>query len=104
MLVLGTHTALSELLGIDGRGEVETPGVAGGGVLPVHEALAGLAYPRSWDKNIGLQIETNQPRHEKFEDDIRLPMTSKVMIDTHRGLTELVQDTANRGARALLDI
>jgi hypothetical protein len=43
-----THTTLSELLGVDGGGEVESPGVAGGGVLPVDEALAGLSDSRPY--------------------------------------------------------
>ena len=42
-----THAALSELFCIDGGGEIEPPGVVGDGVLPVDEALGGLADPRS---------------------------------------------------------
>ena len=41
-----THATLSELLGVDGRGEVEAPRVVGRRVLPVHEALRRLSYPR----------------------------------------------------------
>lgn len=43
-----TYTAFSKLLGVDGRGEVEAPGVASGGVLPVHETLRSLANPGAW--------------------------------------------------------
>ena len=46
-LFIRTYAALSELFGIYGRGEVEAPGVARARVLPVHEALAGLADPRA---------------------------------------------------------
>ena len=46
-MILCTHAALSELLGVDGRGEVEAPRVVGRRVLPVDEALGRLTYPRS---------------------------------------------------------
>ncbi len=38
-----THAAFPKLLGIDGRGEVESPRVVGGRVLPIDEALRSLA-------------------------------------------------------------
>ena len=37
-----THAALSELLRVDGRREVQSPGVVRHGVLPVHEAFGRL--------------------------------------------------------------
>ena len=46
--MLDSYTAFFELLGIDGRGEVEAPGVPRGRVLPVHEALARLPDPSSY--------------------------------------------------------
>ena len=44
---LSTYAALSELFGVDGRGEVESPRVVGRRVLPVDEALRRLAYSRA---------------------------------------------------------
>ena len=46
-MVTTTHAALSELLCVDGRGEVEAPRVVGRRVLPVDEALGRLPYPRT---------------------------------------------------------
>ena len=47
LLLLLTYAALSELFGVDGRGEVESPRVVGRSVLPVDEALGRLPYPRA---------------------------------------------------------
>lgn len=47
---LCTHAALSELLGVDGGGKVESPGVVGGRVLPVDEALRSLPDSGSWNE------------------------------------------------------
>ena len=40
-----TYTAFPELLGVDGRREVEAPRVVRHRVLPVHEALGRLPDP-----------------------------------------------------------
>ena len=47
LVTVVTHAAFSELFCIYGGREIEPPGVVGDGVLPVDEALGGLADPRS---------------------------------------------------------
>lgn len=39
MYSVNTHAAVSELFGVDRRGEVEAPSIAGRWVFPVHKAL-----------------------------------------------------------------